>query len=614
MTANIKLNMDDAEVQKSLDEQRKKNEAVEKSYVGVAKQILKNERQAVNAAKRIIKGQRDEKQILSDKIKALRTLGQTDSSQKQAANTAIKKLIAAEKERRQSIEETESASTEAGQALRAQIDTGIRKTKELIAAEQTLDQKFDELRLSIKAAFDAGKIGPKEMEVAIASLNKKQTEAVAKSREAGEANKKSFGSSAIQGIKTYAASFASIAGAIGIVTKAIQFFNEEKERALGTTDSLVDTRRSLRQISKGDFNELEQRADSLASNDALGISREQARQLVFDARSTGFEGEEGIVAAADPVIEITDGAAFAGEFRKFFSQDSLSIEQSFNTALAGAAESQFNISQLLPQLRTAAQGALAGGESSDVVAATSVLASNFGRSTGDRLRALGTKIATNEDTAGLNLIDAVRKIQGDDQLRESIIKDSAELKAVFGRFSERLGEIVAADKRIEAEQQQSGDGGLIQKAINEARDNDIEVARRINVASEQRRRIAEELVLSADAARGVAAQSDVVTDSFNRGDSGVDRFVAATASEAARRVGASPEVVSAAGAGAINGKDAALALLTPLAPLTNLIQSQINAAAGAKAESEAQTQLLSKTESHLRTIANRSQQQLQGVD
>ena len=548
MTARIKINMDDEEVQKALDDQRKKNEAVEKSYVGVAKQILKNEKNQLNAAKRIIRSQRDEKKILGDKIKSLRLLGQTDASQKAEANAAIRKLIVAERERQESIEETERTSTEAFQKLQTQISAGVRKTKELIAAEQTLDQKYDELRLSIKAAFDAGEIGADEQTRAIKSLNAEQEKARDKAKQLGGDFGKAF---SVSDVKKFAASFVTVTAAIGVVRNALEFFNQEKDRALGTTDSLSESRRSLRQVSRGDFGQLERRADSLATDREIGITREQARQLLFDARSTGFEGEERIIAAADPVISITDGAAFAGEFRKFFKGDNLSIEQAFNTALAGAAESQFNISDLLPQIRTAAQGALAGGESSDIVAATSALASNFGKSVGDRIRALGTKLATNEETKGLNFLDAVQKLRQNDGLRETIIKDSAELKAVFAKLDQRFNEIRAVDKRIEREQRRTGEDGLIQKAVNEARDESnsgqIEIERRNRIAAEQQRRIAEEGSLSAFASSAKAAKDQQLAGSLEDGSSLPTRAAKSAVLSTAEAAGADSELINVLG-------------------------------------------------------------------
>ena len=127
----------------------------------------RNERAQLNSAKRIIKSQRDQQTVLGEKIKSLRLLGQTDSSQKAAANDAIRKLIETERDRQESIDETK-------RALQTQIDTGVRKTKELIAAEQTLDQKYDELRAAINKAFDAGKIGAEEHKRSLIALQKEQ--------------------------------------------------------------------------------------------------------------------------------------------------------------------------------------------------------------------------------------------------------------------------------------------------------------------------------------------------------------------------------------------------------------------------------------------------------
>ena len=466
MTANIKLNMDDAEVQKSLDEQRKKNEAVEKSYVGVAKQILKNERQSVNAAKRIIKGQRDEKQILSDKIKALRTLGQTDSSQKQAANTAIKKLIAAERERQESIEATEAASTEAGRALRTQIDTGIRKTKELIAAEKTLDQKYDELRASITAAFKAGKIGADEQKAALRQLNKEQDAA----RKGAP-----FGGEFLSQVKSYAAGVLSVTAAVNAVKLAYTQFREEVAKGRDSTVTLRDARTSLLQVSdETNFNDRVSRADTAAAE--FGVDRSESAKALFDAISNSVEQDFETILRSDRVIPAEIGAKFVGEFRRQFASEALTASQSLNLGLAAAGTSKFNVQEIQPQIRTAATGAgnLPGVDSSDVAALVSTLGVEFGARTGDQVKTLLANLGATRLTQ-LELLKTeerpeVRKIleenvallsqdsasilkdlKVNDGLRQNIIKDNKQLLGVFSAAVRQFETFVKTDRTLERE-------------------------------------------------------------------------------------------------------------------------------------------------------------------
>lgn len=303
MPVKIPLSVDQQQLLNELIKQRDSWGKVENAVKDLGKTADKEEEKRLRQAKAIIRSQRDEQEVLADKIAVLRRVGREDETQKAASNRAIKRLIKAERDRVAGVQDAARKASTAYKEEQRLIDAGVKKVGQLKTANQSLEQQHNELKVAIKAAFKAGKIGADEYERSLNELEREHDELKAK-------QKSTFGSGAQQSVAAYAASFLSITAAIAVVTKAIQFFNEEKEKALGQTETLQEARRSLRQISKGDFDQLESRADDLTK---FGISRKKARGLVFDARSTGFEGEESTVAAADPVINISDGAAFAGE-------------------------------------------------------------------------------------------------------------------------------------------------------------------------------------------------------------------------------------------------------------------------------------------------------------
>lgn len=507
-----------------LAKQKASWEKLEKSSDDFGKAAAKAQRIAVSYGKSIVKQNQTAEQTLKDRVAAVQAAAKKEEITQEQKVQTIRRLIGKYREEKEAAKQAAHEGTAAFKQQTREIDAGKRKVEQLIRVNKTLDQQYDEIRRSIKAAFKAGEISADEYKRSLQQLQIEQDEAVKKGKNAA-------GSEFLEMAGKAALGVASIATAWQTATEAIAFYNSEKDKAMEVTNSLDDSRRSLRQVSKGDFDTLEQRSDDLTK---FGITRSQARDLVFSGRSTGFEGEEAIVAKADPVINIKDGAAFAGEFRKFFGGDNLSIEQAFNTALAGAAESKFNISELLPQVRTAAQGALKGGESSDVVAATSILADKFGQSTGDRLRALGGKVALDDRTTGLNLIDAVKKLQGDDELRNDILKDNSELQAVFAEFSKQMGRIVSADKRIEVEQRRAGGTGLISQAISEAlnpatQSGRIEIARRKSIAQEQQADIETEKALSEKSFAVKAVLSEAEASRLRDSESSFQRFVGSTA-------------------------------------------------------------------------------------
>lgn len=487
MSAKIKLTMDDAEVQKSLDEQRKKNESVETSYVAVAKQILKNEKQAVNAGKRIIKSQRDEKQILADKIKQLRTLGQTDKSQKSAANAAIKKLIGSERERQAAIEETERTGTEAYQALQTQISKGVAKTKELIAAEKTLDSKYDELKGSITAAFRAGKIGADEHKTSLKLLAAEQTKLKSGQDRLKKGNP--FGGEVLGQVKSYAAGVLSVTAAITAVRTAYQEFQAEVQRGRDQTISSRDARTSLLQVSdESNFSDRLSRVDSASVK--FGVDRNESAKVLFDAISNGVEKDFEDILRADRVIPAEIGAKFAGEFRKQFEKEGLTAAQSLNLALAAAGSSKFNVQEIQPQIRTAAAGAgnLPGVDSSDVAALVSQNAIEFGERTGNTIKGLlsnfGAKrlelldaqadgkdspevqkaIGILGQSAG-NIIGELSKPENRD-LKNDIIGDNKQLLNAFSAAVKNLGKTITTDRTIEAEVKRAGtEDSLISKRL-----------------------------------------------------------------------------------------------------------------------------------------------------
>lgn len=474
-----------------LEKQKASWEKLEQKTDDFGKSVARSERAVINHGKSLVKQHRTAEQVLKDRVAAVELAAKKEQITDEEKLVTINRIIGKYREEKEAAKRAATEGTEAFKKQAKEVEKGKQKVEQLIRVNKTLDQQYDEIRRSMKAAFDAGEVSADDYKASLRQLQAEQDKV-------GKKGKKAIGPEFLTMAAGAVGGILSIATAWQTAMAAVEFYNNEKDKAVEATNSLNESRRSLRQVSKGDFDALEQRADDLTK---LGITREQARELVFSGRSTGFEGEEATVAKADPVINIQDGAAFAGEFRKFFGGDNLTIEQAFNTALAGAAESKFNISELLPQVRTAAQGALKGGESSDVVAATSILADKFGQSTGDRLRALGGKVALDDRTTGLNLIDAVKMLQGDEQLRKDILKDSSELQAVFAEFSAQMDRIVSADKRIEIEQKRVGDQGLIAKAINEALDptkqsGRIEIARRESIAQEQQLAIETEKRLS----------------------------------------------------------------------------------------------------------------------
>ena len=123
------------------------------------------------------------------------------------------------------------------------------------------------------------------------------------------------------GTQRVAAGFKSVAGslvgaggvtaALGIVTAAFSDMEKQVDESIQKFRGLGDTRRSLAQVARGgqDFQQLIDRADRATS---FGITRQQAQNVLFSARSEGFEDSFEKIARASTIIDPEAQARVAG--------------------------------------------------------------------------------------------------------------------------------------------------------------------------------------------------------------------------------------------------------------------------------------------------------------
>lgn len=488
MSARIQVTMEDEQARKALANQEKAWKDNEEAVKKLGSTVDKNEKRQIRAAENIIKKQRTRKQVLEDNIKALRIHGQASEDGAKRSNDAIRKLIASYREEEAAIESAEMAAAEAArkstaayQNQQAQIKKGVTETNRLKEATKTLDQRYDELRVSIKAAFDAGEISAKEYKAAIKQVDAEQKNAKKSDPFSGGTAK--FGQ--------YVAGVASVSAAIALVKKAFADYRAEVEKGVGETDRLEGARTSLVQVSdETNFQDRLGRADAAASK--FGVGRDESLAALFDAISNDAEKDFEVIVKADRVIPAEIGAKFVGEFRKVFGKENLTAQQALNTGLAAAGTSKFNVQEIQPQIRTAAQGkaALPGVESSDIAAFVSVLGTKFGERTGTAVRGLGSnlgaalikeqealKTAEPEEVEGIQKnINLLSKslpeiVQGLDSeefagLRKDIIGGNKELLTTFEVAASSLEDIKKADAKIESEAAKSGtDESLLNRKL-----------------------------------------------------------------------------------------------------------------------------------------------------
>jgi len=495
MSARIEVTMTDEQARRVLDNERqaweKNTEAVKK----LGSQVSKNERTQIRAANAIIKKQRSAKQVLDDNIKALQAYGATGREAAVKSATAIGRLKTAYKEQEAAAVEAARKGTDAYKEQQRQVMRGVETTNRLKEANKTLDQKYRELRTSVRDAMRAGKIGADEARTAIKQLNEEQKKAKSTNP---------FGGKAVANIAQYAAGVGSVATAIRGVRAAYRLVQEEIDKGKSETEKLERSRGNIAQIS-GPENFQSRLATADAAAAKFGIDRSATAKALFDITSnrrlneTDEETKKSFETAVkfDRVVPAEVAATFIGEFRKVFDKENLTARESVNLGLSAAANSAFNIQQLQPQLQTAGQGSLSlpGVESSDVAAVTASLAvitkertgrtvqalqANFGaelikqkdtleqarkeflEATTDKQRSAaedkGTAAAEAVKLLSGNLIPIIENLSKDENkgLRQTIIGDNKKLLTNFNTAVSLLPTIKEVDKNIERDVSRSG--------------------------------------------------------------------------------------------------------------------------------------------------------------
>lgn len=323
---------------------------------------------------------------------------------------------------------------------------------------------------------EAGKGGRKSMRSVLDSLSDLDNEAAVVARNTiddfdrvEDKGKKAFGESATQQLGQFMAGWVSVGKAIDLVSEAMRKVREEQQKALDSLNQVSDQNKPLLQVARDaeDYEALTSRADRLAVDN--GIGREESRQLMFSARSEGFEGSADFVAGNAQFLDVQSQATVAGQIPGLFKQEGLTPEEAINMGLVAASESRLNFEEIARSLPGAAEGgSIAGASSEETFGALSVLAGRFksGDTAADRLKAFTTKVGldtpmTAEDRKAAE--EANQKKADDAQKR---------LRTLQERLSDAqkdMAEAEARNKELEAEGSEPRDLSDIQTRVQRAK-------------------------------------------------------------------------------------------------------------------------------------------------
>lgn len=248
-----------------------------------------------------------------------------------------------------------------------------------------------------------------------------------------------FGKSAIGQVTAIAGSFAGITKAIDLVVAGQRkVLDTNREIFEGLKGTAPGDRRLLQVSSSGeDFEQLRGTADRLAAD--YGIGRDEARNLVFSARSESFEGALDFIASNQQVISTEAQATVGGQVPGLFKGQDFSPEQAINATLAAATESRLSFEDIGRALPGVAASAAPGGATpEETIGALSVFAGRFksGEQASDRLAALASRMNLDERTAGRGLVGGFEALQGFSAAdRQEFLGSSKELNEAYAVFA-----------------------------------------------------------------------------------------------------------------------------------------------------------------------------------
>jgi hypothetical protein len=356
--------------------------------------------------------------------------------------------------------------------------------------------------------------------------------------------------------------------AINLGTAAWELYRQAQQAALKSQEGLSSENRRLIQVAKDptDLANMQKRSDLAAMR--YGVGRDVSRDVLFSARSEGFEADFEKVIEASPVVDPKAAATVAGKVPALFQGQIKPIE-AINLGLRSAQESNLNFEQLATSLPTAAEGgALVGASPEELFATQAVLASRFksADTSADRIKTFASTAGIDPRLAGKGIIGSYEAIKAMPQEeRDDYLGKNQELNAVYKILGEEMGKIKDQRSKLEKERTDfAGGGGMLRSQLNLARGDQQSQ----NVIAVQRARIKEEIAKENNLAKSAGSDERArLTASMlvERKNAGLaDRWATWTAEKAIGVVGSgtSPEaraVMASSIGDAVTGRSGATA-------------------------------------------------------
>ena len=408
--------------------------------------------------------------------RAILEAGEAGRRTPQEVANALDQLRESIREQGEAQRRAATQATEAYQKQQAEVQEAISKIKQLKRETETLDDEHARLRQSFKAAFDAGELEAEEYRQALSRLDTKYDDLKRNQAQLKTTGSNAFGSGPLAEVKAFAAGFGGVAASVDVVRRALEFMREEKDRALESGDTLVDSRRRFAQVATNaqELQQLETLNNQVA--ESSGISRERAAQIVFQAKSTGFTNDAEFLGRIDPILSGEASAEF-GKLRELFGK-SLDIREITNATLKAAEASVTSADEFARGIAIVGEGGLRQGIApSEQFASLSTLSAEFKSSdtAANRLKAFFAKAAQRDDIFGglgaVEIVDRLQALRGgseeEQKVFQQLVAGNQEVSAAFESIRRNRATIIQRQQEV-------------QQAIKASGTADSEVAKRFN--------------------------------------------------------------------------------------------------------------------------------------
>ena len=473
--------------------------------------------------------------ISGDESKLLQSLDRVEAKEKDLAKTIERVGDAGEKSGREVGDSMEKAGrkgvSEFDKLIRELRKTGPEGGKQARAIEAHLQEAGKQGRRSVGSIIDEiEKIDDEAAEAAreMARHLSQQSQVVeaklvkmASPLDRMKAKAEEIlGPKGIGKVTAYSAAIGGITAALFVASKGFEKFKEKQDEALSSLQSLSESEKRLAQIAKPGGNDLDSmiaQADKLSLQ--TGISREQTRNLIFSARSEGFEEDAGQIARFGSVVDVESQGALAGSLGRLFKDEGLNVEQRLSGVLAAAEQSAFDFETVGKSVKkSAAASSEAGADLAETLAANATLANLIGETAGDRLKNFASKVSLDKDLRGQGYADSVQSLQAmDEETRSKFLGDSIELNEAYSLLSKNLEEVKTITAAVRADIKASLQSqGVLSQRVSVAEGSE-RFASRKNVA---RSEIAKEIAAETRFAKGGAA----IKAAENNLDASLDNF------------------------------------------------------------------------------------------